>query len=374
MKKILLVANHAKEHVRKFHIPFIMKMKELDWQVDVACRMDASIPECDYTFDLPCDRNPLRGGLIRSVFTLRQLIQENGYHIVHCHTVTGSLTARAACILLGKYRPLLFYTNHGLHFYKGAPASRWLFGYPLERILAPVTDVLITINDADLQMAKTHLTACGAIARTHGIGVDLTKFRNCALTASEHIGYRQKLGIAPDDFVMVYVAELSRNKNQRSLLDVLSIVRESIPGAKLLLIGPDRENGRLQNLAKRRGLSGYVRFLGWRDDIPQLLRISNVYTASSRSEGLGMNVIEAMACGIPVVAFRNRGHCEIISSGSNGLLTEQGDCAEMAEAVIRLHDSPRLRKQITKQAQRDIEKYDLECVLNELTSIYDCYQ
>lgn len=62
MKKLLLVANVSKEHIRKFHIPFILRMKELGWQVDVACKMDAPIPECDHCYNLPCDRNPFVGG------------------------------------------------------------------------------------------------------------------------------------------------------------------------------------------------------------------------------------------------------------------------------------------------------------------------
>ena len=97
MKKLLLVANVSKEHIRKFHIPFILRMKELGWQVDVACRLDEPVPECDHAYDLPCDRNPLRGGLTESIRMLRQLVRENGYDVVHCNTVTGAIVARIAC-------------------------------------------------------------------------------------------------------------------------------------------------------------------------------------------------------------------------------------------------------------------------------------
>ena len=78
-KKLLLVANVVKEHVLKFHVPTIRHLKEQGWTVDVACRMDVSIPECDTAYDLPCNRNPFRGGLGKSVKRLREILKKNPY-------------------------------------------------------------------------------------------------------------------------------------------------------------------------------------------------------------------------------------------------------------------------------------------------------
>ena len=63
LKKLIIVANASKEHIRKFCIPLIDQLHESGWTVDVACRMDVPVPECDTAYDLPCDRNPFRGGL-----------------------------------------------------------------------------------------------------------------------------------------------------------------------------------------------------------------------------------------------------------------------------------------------------------------------
>ena len=94
--KILLVANVAKEHVLKFHIPTISMLKNYGWQVDVACKMDAPIPCCDHTFNLSVERNPFHFKTVKAIAELRRIIRENGYDIVYCHTVTGSLVARLA--------------------------------------------------------------------------------------------------------------------------------------------------------------------------------------------------------------------------------------------------------------------------------------
>ena len=182
--------------------------------------------------------------------------------------------------------------------------------------------------------------------------------------------YRRNLGLSEDDFVMTYVAELNENKNQKMLINMLKEVKKDIPSAKLMLVGPDHENGKLQKYAAKLGLSNSVFFLGWRNDIPELLRISDVYVASSKSEGLGLNLIEAMACDLPVVASKNRGHCEVITDGSNGMLVNFNDYQAMASKVLQLSKDSKLRNKLTVQAQIDICQYDSNSVLEELNKIY----
>lgn len=370
MKKLLLVANVSKEHIRKFHIPFILRMKELGWQVDVACKMDAPIPECDHCYNLPCDRNPFVGGIRKSVRILRKIIEKNEYDVIHCNTITGSIVGRIAAKPFRKDGLKVFYTNHGLHFYKGASIGRWLLGYPMEKILAPFTDTFITINEADYVLAKKYLAACGSIERIHGIGVKLSRFRE-SICLEDRKKMRRTLGIAENDYVLTYVAEINSNKNQISLLEAFYIVHQVIPFSKLLLIGPDHTDGHFQKYVFEKGLAEHVLLLGWRDDIPRLLNSSDVYVASSKSEGLGLNLIEAMACNLPVVAFKNRGHCEVICHNKNGFLIEQNDYEEMAKYIIVLHKNQKIRNRITAQAQEDICKYEIRNVLKELELIYN---
>ena len=371
MKKLLLVANVSKEHIRKFHIPFILRMKEMGWQVDVACRLDESVSECDHAYDLPCDRNPLRGGLTGSIKLLRQLVRENGYDVVHCNTVTGAIVARLACAPLRKQGVKVFYTCHGMHFFKGAPASRWIVGWPMEKLLAPMTDLLITINGEDRDMAHKHLGACGAIEKIDGIGVNLDKYLRGVMTAEERAAFRRSLGLGPDDFVITYVAELIANKNQQALLQMLDLIRDEIPQAKLMLVGPDHEDGKLLRQAEQMGLSDRVLCLGWRSDVPKLLGCSDLYAASSRSEGLPLNIIEAMCSGLPVAALRNRGHCELIDHGRNGFLADQDDIRGLADSVLTLYRDEALRQRITRQAQQDVCRYDTAHVLEQLAAIYE---
>ncbi len=374
MKKLLLVANVAKEHICKFHLPFIQEMTAVGWQVDVACRADGEIPGCHRVIDLPCDRNPFAGGLCASVKILEREIQENRYDVVHCNTVVGSLVARLAARKFRKNGLKVFYTDHGLHFFKGAPLHRWVMGYPMERLLASATDVFIAINREDYETAKKCLP-CGAFERIHGVGVNLARFRNFRADNEvfDRKEYRHSLGISENDFVVTYVAELKDNKNQLALMEAISLVQKAVPQTKLLLVGPDHTDGAFRKFAVEHGSIDTVIFTGWRNDIPQLLHTSDVYAATSKSEGLGLNIIEAMASNLPVVAFKNRGHCEIIQHQVNGFLAEQNDVEELARWILTLHNDRSLADRICAQAQKDIEKYETKAVLEESKHIYHKY-
>lgn len=368
MKRLLLVANVSKEHIRKFCIPFIELLQNNGWQVDVACRMDVPVPECDNAYDLPCDRNPFRGGISKSVGILKGILRKNNYDLLVCSTVVGSIVARLAAAAFRKKGLKVIYMCHGLHFFPGAPVNRWAMGYPMEKLLASKTDVMIITNDTDLATAKKYLNI-PIVEKSHSMGVNLGRFRDAALSDSERAEQRKALGIAPDDYVLTYVAEIIDNKNQMMLLEAFEHIRKAVPNAKLMLIGPEHDGGALRKCVESNGLQNDVLLLGWRSDVPTLLHLSDIYVASSKSEGLGLNLIEAMACGLPVVATNNRGHAESINHGQTGFLVEQNDSEAMAAYVLELHDSEELRTSVTARAQQEIEKYGTEAAIKELVEM-----
>ena len=100
-----------------------------------------------------------------------------------------------------------------------------------------------------------------------------------------------------------------------------------------------------------------------------MLKTSDIYVASSKSEGLPINILEAMACGLPVVARENRGHNEIIDNGSNGFIVAKEDAVAMADRIIRLANDDDLRRDFTQQGQLDIEKYCIDNVVHQIRNI-----
>ena len=327
--RLLLVANVAKEHVCKFHRPTLRALREAGWVADVACHMDAPVEEASCCYPMPWRRNPFHPGTVAGVVKLRRLLRQGAYDVLYCHTPTGALVARLAVVGC-KPRPQMVYMAHGFHFYKGAPLRNWLLYYPVERILARQTDVLVTINEEDYRRAQRRHMYRRALVRLPGVGADLERLE-AHLTPRSQL--RAQLGLEEGDWVLIYVAELIANKNQGKLLELVARLAPAHPGVKLLLVGPDHARGAYQAQARRLGVDSRVVFTGWRSDIGDLLRASDLCVASSKREGFGLNLIEAMACGLPVVAFDNRGHREVVRSGENGFLVPQGDVEEMARCV-----------------------------------------
>lgn len=130
---------------------------------------------------------------------------------------------------------------------------------------------------------------------------------------------RSSLGIDKDDIVLIYPAELSKRKNQMWLLDTLKDYLNENKNVKLLLPGNDILDGKCQKYVKDNKMDNCL-FLGFRKDIPKLLKISDISVASSVQEGLPVNILEAMYVGLPIVATDCRGQRDLIINGKNGYI------------------------------------------------------
>lgn len=333
--KVLLVANVAKEHVNKFHIPTITYLKEKGCIVDVACSVDADIPVGDHIYNMSWKRSPFTIKTFIGIKELKRLINKNDYDIIYCHTPVGGLVARFASRDARKKNTKVVYCGHGLHFYKGAPLINWLLFYPMEKWMAKMTDMFITINPEDYERVKKKFNSKMIVKMIHGIGVNFKRLNieNRELVRKE---YRKKFKIPLNAKVLIYVAEILKNKNQEMLIRTLKELHNKGNKMYLLLPGPDHSKGEYQKLAEKLNLKDYVKFLGWRSDIGQLMATSDLYVASSIREGFGINIVEAQYCHLPVVAVKNRGHEAIIKDGENGFLVPLNNSKMMAERILEI--------------------------------------
>jgi len=330
--RILLVANVAKELVLKFNMPTLEYLKKQGHIVDVACADAQIVQNCHEKFAIPLKRTPYSFGTLRAIIKLKSIIKTREYDVVYCHTPVGGCVARLAARKLRKSGLKVVYFSHGYHFYKGAPLLNWVLYYTLEKIMARWTDAIITINQEDYNNTVKRLK-CKNTYKLDGIGVDINRFAGTQ-KISVRQQYREQLGIPDDAIVMVYLAELIPNKNQKLLIDGLLQLREWGYNYYLVLAGIDYNHGRELQYANGIGVKDYVKYLGWREDIENLYAMSDICTASSIREGFGINIVEAMASGLPVVATNNRGHVTIIRDGVNGLLVPLGKPELMAKKIL----------------------------------------
>lgn len=368
-KKILFVANVAKEHILKFHVPTIKLLKEKGWRVDVACSGEEDVPYCDEQFRMCYKRNPLSIKTIQGTFQLRKIINTEGYDVISCHTPTGGIVARFATVGMKK-KPYLIYTAHGFHFYKGASLINWLVYFPIEWLLSYFTDELVVINSEDYDNALKFKMGMKKLTLLQGMGVDQTKFSE-PVDLSQKNNKRKELNIPENEIVFTYVAEIIKNKNQQVLLKALKEYREKTGKGILLLVGPIHDNGSCQQKAVELGIQEYVIFTGWRNDIHEILASSDICVASSIREGLGLNLIEAQYTGIPVIASNNRGHRDIISDGENGLLVGCNDSQGFAKAMFYLSCDSKLCDKLITSAFQSASAFSKENSLKNIEKIYD---
>lgn len=372
MKKVLFVATVVKTHIMEFHIPYLKMFKEMGWETAVAARndyenpADCVIPYCDTYYNIPFERNPLKPGNLKAYKELKHIIDEGEYDIIHCHTPVGAMLTRLAAKQARKQGTKVFYTAHGFHFYKGAPAINWILYYPVEKWLSRYTDVLITINKEDYERAKTF--KAGKVCYVPGVGIDLKKF---------NVGYvnkeqkRKEIGVSADDFVLLSVGELIPRKNHEVVIRALSVLKQldKLNHIEYVICGRGAYETDLKKLAEGLDVADHVHFLGYRNDISEICNCADLFVFMSHQEGLPVALMEAMACGLPAVCSNIRGNTDLIEDGVTGLLSNNTP-EEVAESISEMENNTSLRNRVASAALQKIKQFDLSSVEDEMSKIY----
>ena len=335
MKRVLFVAT-VDQHIRHFHVPYLRWFQEKGFKVSVASNGNENVPYVDIKHDVTFERSPWSFNNIIAFFEIRKIIKKNKYNLIHTHTPVASILVRVANVSLGKPAKVL-YTAHGFHFYKGAKVLNWLLYYPIEKLLSNFTDSLITINQEDYDIANKKRFGCKNIHLVNGVGVNLEQFK--MPTQIEKNKLRLKYGLERDDFVLIYVGELSKRKNQELLLNVVHDLSLKIKELKLLLVGKGDEESNLRALCSSLGLDNVVKFLGYRRDIPNLMKISDLSVSTALQEGLPVNVMESLSVGLPCIVSNCRGNRDIIKDNLNGFVIEKYDSQEFVEKIHQLYSN-----------------------------------
>ncbi len=205
------------------------------------------------------------------------------------------------------------------------------------------------------------------IYKIDGVGVNLSRFHPCS--AEEKSALRTELGYSDDDFIITVVAELNKNKNQIMLVRKVHELKSEIPSLKILLIGKETLPT-VREYVTAENLSDTVQFLGYRPDVDKLTMISDIAFSASLREGLPVNIIEAMACGIPVVASDNRGHRSLVRDKETGFIFSPWSEKEMTDAIILLYKNPSLRTEMGARNITEAKKYAVESSVSKMAAIY----
>lgn len=372
-KKVLFVATVVMTHIMQFHIPYLRMFQEMGWETAVAAKndyenpADCQIPYCDRYYDIPFERSPWKSANWKAYRMLKRIMDEESFDLIHCHTPVGALLGRLASLGARKKGTKVLYTAHGFHFFQGAPLFNWMFFYPVEWALSYVTDVLITINKEDYTQAKKRLHA-KRVEYVPGVGVDTGKFRRSLENRQDK---RRELGYKEEDFLILTVAEMTWNKNHITILRALAALKEAPEFAHMhyLICGRGEVRETLGEQIRQLGIVDHVRFLGYRTDVPELYRCSDLFAFMPFREGLSVALMEAMSCGMPVICSRIRGNTDLIDDGVSGVFADNTPQA-VAEAIAALYRDPERRAALGRGAVEKAAQFDCQNVHKLMKQIY----
>lgn len=372
MPRLLSVSTIAATQ-RAFLLPFARHFRSKEWQVDALAKGISRCAECIEAFDkvweIEWSRNPLEPyNLAYAVHRVREVVKTGNYDLVHLHTPVAAFIARYALRGLRARGLKVIYTAHGFHFHCGGHPLKNIPFIALEKLAGRWTDFLVVINQEDRQAALRY----GIVPRERlcympGIGVDTEALspEQIGFEAVAHI--REELRLPPGEPVFVMVAEFTSRKRHRDAL--LATARLSFP-AHLVLAGTGPLFTEIQALAKKLGIADRVHFLGYRRDIPVLMRAANATILPSEREGLPRSVMESLSLEVPVIGTDIRGTRDLLDGGV-GLLVPVGDIEALGQSMTWIVEHPERAREMGRRGRQRVQVgYDLRYILSAHERLY----
>ena len=291
---------------------------------------------------------------------LMRLLRSEGIAILHTHcfdpTLLGSVAARAMGL------PFVFTRHHSDHHIRlGKRAHVWTDGW-----CARHADHVIAVSEATrrIMIEFEHVPAERISVVHNGIeALAPPRAEGVALLRRELAPERRP--------VCLVLARLHEEKGHRVLFEAIPHVLQSIRDVLFLLAGDGPHRARFEDAVRQKGLEGAVRFLGRRDDVPELLAVASLLVLPSLAESFGFVLVEAMSVGVPVVASATGGVPEIVEHGRNGLLVPPGQPLPLAEAIVALLSNPELRRSLGEAGRGRARQFTAQAMVRGYEQTYE---
>ncbi len=291
---------------------------------------------------------------------LGRLLDEGSFDVVHAHSPVPAAQARLLVRSIPRSRrPAFVYTEH----------NRWPSHSPATRAANAATfglnDAVITVSD---EVRRSLWSRHQATARTivHGIDVDAV-----ASWRADRDAVRSELGIAPDQLLVVTVANFRAPKGYPDLLEAAGRVASRRPEVRFVIVGQGPLEDELRAEHARRGLGGVVEIVGYRADAPRLTAAADLFALASHHEGIPVAVMEALAAGVPVVATRVGGLAEAVDDDVSGRLVPVRRPDLLADAIVGLAADANARGRLSAGASAAASRFSATRSAAEIEAVYD---
>jgi len=304
-------------------------------------------------------KNKLDFGIL---FRLYRLLKEHKIHIIHSFLFHANMLGRIVGRLAGV--PIILSSERTM----GMESKHRLL---LNRITASLADKIVTVSEAvrEFAIAKIGITP-DRLVTIHN-GVDLSEFLQSP--NSERIEEaKRELGIAPSHVVVGTAGHLEEEKGCEYLLQAAAQVSAQDGKVTFLLVGDGSQRAKLEHLAEDLGISSNVIFMGYRNDVPKILSVMDVFVLPSLYEGLPNALLEAMAACRPVVATQVGGIAEVVADGETGILVPPRDPGALAGAICVLLEDRERAREMGIAGRKQVERlFSVEKMVAKTEALYE---
>lgn len=291
-------------------------------------------------------------------FHLFKAIKKESPDILHTFMFTSNTWGRFCGILLKV--PVLIASERSTD-----PWKKW-YHFKIDKILGKFTSKIICVSEEVEKVYKEKLNLPDEKFLVIKNGVDIEYFDNIERKAE----LKQKFKIE-EEKVILTGGRLSSEKGIDYFLRAAEKLIKIFPPVKFLIVGEGSEREKLEREVESMNLEEKVIFTGYRDDLPQIMKISDVVVLSSKWEGLPNLLIEAMACKLPVVATNVGGCKEIVKEGENGFLVEYGDIENLTEKILYILKNPEMSEKMGKKGYEFIKThFNIKDKIKQYENIY----
>ena len=312
--------------------------------------------------DLIREIRPLRD--IKAYLALRRAFVELHPHIVHTHSSKAGILGRAAARRAGV--PIVIHSIHGFPFneFQLWPIRRAFIA--AERIAAAWTDRFIAVSRRNIEQGVAlRILAPNSVSLIRS-GFDLAAFT----PGPPPVRKRASLGLPEGTPVVGTISCLKAQKAPLDFVDLCARVAHAIPRTHFLLVGDGALRPEVERRVAASELGGRFHVLGWRDDVPDILRVLDVFVLTSLWEGLPRAVLQARATSVPVVATAVDGTSEVVEDGVNGYLCRPKDVEAMAGRVIELLREPDRARAMGGRGREGLQEFDQSRMVRMQEELY----
>lgn len=309
-------------------------LSALGYETHLACNKSGPFPEPGRVSPtVKLHTVPLRNEIdIHSAWNLARIVKRHDIDIIHAHTAHTHTLACLARSISG--RPKVLVSRRVINRPRSTGINRYKYRWP-DGYIAISECIAEVMVDAGIDRTKIPVIYDA---------IDPSRFNVDAIS-------RHSLEIPEGVPLLGMVGALASIKGHSTVLRAMPVLADRFPGLQLLIAGEGPLRNELESLAAELGIEAQIHFLGFRNDIPEILKALDVFVMPSEQEGLGTSILDAMAAGVPVVASNVGGIPELVRHLESGLLAESGNSNQFAEYVSTILENPELRESLVKNAK-----------------------